>query len=109
MRDATGTRSLDETVATGSGVHTRRAATPQSEAGTLLSLGRPIKAGWNKTAATIVLTNANAISLPMLEVAGSADSHRLPKAEAVARALKITARVRVDCTNAVFPLRHAMM
>jgi hypothetical protein len=71
--------------------------------------GRPIRAGWNSTAAAIVQTSANAINLPMLEVAGSLDSHKLPKALAVAIALKITARVKVDCTRAVFPLRQAMM
>jgi hypothetical protein len=71
--------------------------------------GRPISAGWNSTAAAIVQTSARAINLPMLEVAGSLDSHRLPNALAVAIALKITARVKVDCTSAVFPLRQAMM
>ena len=43
----------------------------------------------------------------MLEMPGSLESHRLPNAVAVAIALKITARVNVDCTSSVFPLHAA--
>src|SRR5262249_26251637 len=71
--------------------------------------GGPISAGWNSTAAAILHTSARAISLPMLEVPGWVESHRLPNAVAVVSALKITARVRLDCKSAVFPCRHAMM
>ena len=45
----------------------------------------------------------------MLEVPGWLDSHRLPNAVPVVIALKITARLRVDWTNAVRPRRQAMM
>src|SRR5580704_8619176 len=71
--------------------------------------GGPISTGWNSTAAAIVHTSDSAISLPMLDVPGWFDSHRLPKAVAVVMALKITARVSVDCSSAVLPLRQAMM
>jgi hypothetical protein len=37
------------------------------------------------------------------------DSHRLPKAVAVVIALKITARVKLDCSNPVRPDLQAMM
>src|SRR4029077_13278465 len=77
--------------------------------GTARGRCRPIRAGWNNTAAAIVQSSDRAISFPMLEVPGSLDSQRLPNAVAWVMALKITARVRVDCTSAVFPLRHAMM
>ena len=50
--------------------------------GTERARGRPIRAGWNKTAAAMVQSSASAISLPMLEVPGSLDSHRLPNAAA---------------------------
>jgi hypothetical protein len=56
-----------------------------------------------------VHSKASAISWPMLEVPGWRDSHRLPKAVAVVIALKMTARVKVYCTSAVRPRRHAMM
>src|SRR5215831_17078667 len=65
-----------------------------------LTRGFPIRAGWNSTAAAIVQTSAKAISFPILDVAGSLDNHRLPNALAVAMALKMTARVKVDCTSA---------
>src|ERR1700755_2744711 len=35
--------------------------------------GGPIRAGWNRTAAAIVQTSANAMSLPMLDIAGLPD------------------------------------
>ena len=77
--------------------------------GTARTRGRPISAGWNSTAAAIVQSSDSAMSFPMLDVPGSLDSHRLPNAVAWVMALKITARVRVDWTSAVFPLRHAIM
>jgi len=73
------------------------------------SRGGPISTGWNNTAAAIVVTSASAINLPMLEVPGWLESHRLPNAVAVVNALKITARVRLDCRRSVWPTRHAMM
>jgi hypothetical protein len=51
----------------------------------------------------------SANSLPILDVPGSSDSHRLPNAVAVVMALKITARVNVDSKKLVLPLRQAMM
>jgi hypothetical protein len=41
----------------------------------------------------------------MLDVPGSLDNHKLPNPVAVVIALNITARVKVDCTSAVWPLR----
>src|SRR5437764_15460259 len=82
---------------------------PQWDHVVSLCRGGPISAGWNSTAAAIVHTRASAISLPMLDVPGWLDSHKLPNAVAVVSALKITARVRLDCSSAVFPRRHAMM
>ena len=57
----------------------------------------------------MVLTSDSASSLPMLEVPGWLESHRLPNAVAVVSALQITARVRLDCNRLVCPARHAMM
>ena len=51
----------------------------------------------------MVHTSASAISLPMLEVPGWLESHRLPNAVAVVMAENTTARVRLDCSSAVFP------
>jgi hypothetical protein len=51
-------------------------------------------AGWNNGAAARVVARASAISSPMLDLLGWCDSQRLPKAVAVAKALKNTARVR---------------
>jgi hypothetical protein len=65
--------------------------------------------GWNSTAAESVHASDSANSLPMLDIPGSLDSHRLPKAVAVVMALKITARVNVDSKKLVLPLRQAMM
>ena len=65
--------------------------------------GGPISAGWKSTAAQSVLTSDIASSLPMLDVPGWFDSHRLPKAVAVVIALKKTARVRLDCKRFVVP------
>ena len=70
--------------------------------------GGPIKAGWNSTAAVIVHRRASAISLPMLDIPGLGESHKLPNAIAVVMALKITALVRLDCTNIVLPVLQAM-
>jgi len=42
----------------------------------------------------------------MLDVPGWLDSHKLPNAVAVVAALKITARVRLDCRSLVPPARH---
>ena len=70
--------------------------------------GGPIKAGWNSTAAVIVHRRASAISLPMLDIPGFGESHKLPNAIAVVMALKITALVRLDCTNIVLPVLQAM-
>src|SRR6476659_8045041 len=77
--------------------------------GSSVSRGLPISAGWNSTAAHIVHTSESASSLPMLEVPGWLDTHRLPNAAAVVSALQITARVRLDCNRLVCPARHAMM
>src|SRR5262249_43692182 len=74
-----------------------------------ISRGGPMRAGWNSTAAAMVHTSARAINLPMLDVPGWLDIHRLPNAVAVVMALYITARVRADCNSAVCPARHAMM
>src|SRR5690349_20779579 len=92
----------------GSGITLRSIGATACEAGHALR-GGPISAGWNRTAAAIVQTSASAIRRPMLEVAGSLDSHRLPKAVAVVMALNTTARVRLDCSNDVRPARHARM
>ena len=45
----------------------------------------------------------------MLDVPGWLENQRLPNAVAVVMAENITARVRLDCSSAVFPVRHAMM
>ena len=65
------------------------------------------RAGWNSTAAERVVTSDRAISLPMLEVPGWWENHRLPKAVAVVQALKNTARVRLDCKKLCSPARQA--
>ena len=44
----------------------------------------------------------------MLAVPGWVDSQRAPKALAVASALKITARIRLDVSIPVSPARQAM-
>src|SRR5271165_7609591 len=67
------------------------------------------RAGWKSTAAESVVASDRAISLPMLDVPGWCENHKLPKAVAVVQALKKTARVRLDCKNLVSPARHAMM
>ena len=43
----------------------------------------------------------------MLAVPGWLDSHSAPNAVAVVRALKTTARIRLDCSIAVSPARQA--
>jgi len=68
-----------------------------------------MRRGWNPTAASIVQASVKVSNLPMLDVPGWLDSHRLPKAVAVVAALKMTARVRLDCSRLVWPARHAMM
>jgi uncharacterized protein (DUF2147 family) len=70
----------------------------------------PGPAGTGKTtgAANVVISD-NASNLPMLDVPGWLDSHRLPNAVAVVSALKNTARVRLDCSRSVCPPRQAMM
>ena len=70
------------------------------------SRGGPISTGWKSTAAAMVVTSASAINLPMLEVPGWLDSHKLPNAVAVVSALNITARVKLDCRSPVWPARH---
>ena len=87
----------------------RLPSTASRRSGPLDSRGAPISAGWNSTAAHIVHTSDSARSLPMLDVPGWLDSHRLPKAVAVVSALQITARVSADCNRLVCPDRHAMM
>src|SRR5437762_14223438 len=72
------------------------------------SRGGPISTGWNSTAAASVHTSDSARSLPMLEVPGWLENQRLPNAVAVVSALKITARVRLDCKRLVCPSRHAI-
>jgi hypothetical protein len=47
----------------------------------------------------MVQTSESAINLPMLDVPGWLDSHRLPNAVAVVIALNTKARVRVDCNS----------
>ena len=44
----------------------------------------------------------------MLAVPGWLDSQSAPNAVAVVSALKTTARIRLDCSGAVSPARHAM-
>ena len=60
-----------------------------------------MSAGWNSTAAPKVQNSESASNLPMLDVPGWLDRHRLPKAVAVVSALQITARVRLDCKSLV--------
>ena len=43
----------------------------------------------------------------MLAVPGWRDSHSVPKPDAVVAALKITARVRLDCRKFFAPARQA--
>src|SRR5689334_1902619 len=74
-----------------------------------ISRGLPISAGWNSNTAASVVTSDSASSLPMLDVPGWLDSHRLPNAVAVVSALKKIARVREDCSRLVLPERHATM
>ena len=66
------------------------------------------RAGWNNTAAERVVTSDRAISLPMLEVPGWCENHRLPKAVAVVQALKKTDRVSHDCKKLFSPALNAM-
>ena len=68
-----------------------------------------MRTGWNKTAAAKVHASDKAINFPMLAMPGWSESQRLPNAVAVIIALKITARVSVDCKRLVLPARHAMM
>src|SRR5581483_4605705 len=70
--------------------------------------GGPISAGWNSAAAASVQASDSASSLPMLEMPGCAENHRLPNAVAVISALKNTARVRLDCRKLYSPRRHAI-
>ena len=49
--------------------------------------GLPIRTGWNSTAAASVVSSDSASSLPMLDVPGWLESHRLPNAVAVVSAL----------------------
>jgi uncharacterized protein (DUF2147 family) len=74
-----------------------------------ISRGLPISAGWNSSTAARVVTSESASSLPMLDVPGWLESHRLPNAVAVVSALKKIARVREDCSRFVLPDRHATM
>ncbi len=67
----------------------------------------PISTGWNKAAAAIVVNSEIANSLPMLDVPGWLENHRLPKAVAVVQALNVTARVSTDCNKLVDLERHA--
>jgi len=69
--------------------------------------GAPIRAGWNNAAEASVHIKDSASSLPMLEVPGCDESHRLPNAVAVISAEKNTARVSGDWRKLVSPLRHA--
>src|SRR5262245_59322073 len=68
-----------------------------------------ISAGWKMMAAVSVVRSESAISLPMLDVPGWWESHRLPKAMPVVQALKKIARVRLDCRKLVSPERQATM
>ena len=52
------------------------------------SRGLPISTGWNNAAAAIVVSSEIASSLPMLDVPGWLENHRLPNAVAVVQALK---------------------
>jgi hypothetical protein len=52
-----------------------------------------------------VQASDKAKSLPMVDVPGWLDSHRLPNAVAVVMALKMTARVRLDCRSPVWLAR----
>src|SRR5215475_244099 len=66
-----------------------------------------MRAGWKMTAAARVVTSDRAMSLPMLDVPGWWESHRLPNAMPVVQALKKMARVRLDCRKFVPPERQA--
>jgi hypothetical protein len=50
-----------------------------------------MSAGWNNTADASVQARDSASSLPVLDIPWSLESHRLPKAVPVKRALKNTA------------------
>ena len=69
--------------------------------------GGPIKIGWKMTAAVSVVSSDRLSSLPMLEVPGCPDIHKLPNATAVVIAEKKTARVRLDANRLASPARHA--
>ena len=60
-----------------------------------------MSAGWNNTADVSVQARDSASSLPMLDIPGLLESHRLPNAVPVKRALKNTARVNADCRKLV--------
>jgi len=60
-----------------------------------------MSAGWNNTADARVQARDSASSLPMLDIPGLLEIHRLPKAVPVRRALKKTARVNADCRKSV--------
>src|SRR5512135_2367345 len=70
--------------------------------------GSPISAGRKNSVVASVQPSEIIKSSPMLAVPGWLDSHRLPKPDAVVSALKITARVRLDCNRSIWPARHAM-
>ncbi len=75
--------------------------------GPVLALRRQER-GLEEDGGARVVISDSAISLPMLDVPGWCENHRLPKAVAVVQALKKTARVRLDCKKFVSPARHAM-
>jgi hypothetical protein len=66
-----------------------------------------MRAGWNNAADASVHASDSANSLPMLEMPGCAENQRLPKAVAVIKALKNTARVKLDWRKLYSPRRQA--
>ena len=74
---------------------------------TFVCRGGPIRIGWKRTAAASVVQSDSASSLPMLDVPGWLENHKLPNATAVVMALKMTARVKGEASKLVSPARQA--
>ena len=66
------------------------------------------KAGRNNNVTNSSQPSEIISNLPMLAVPGMLESHNAPNAVAVVRALKRTARIKLDCNGAVSPARHAI-
>jgi hypothetical protein len=74
-----------------------------------ISRGGPVSTGWNNTATASVHYEREREQLAHARRAWMVESHTLPNAVAVVAALKITARVRLDCKSPVCPPRQAVM